>query len=628
MSNAPSSELAVRLFEPQERWGWQYVAPAPVSRGAEADRMPVWSDMPVPDVSDLVRKRAVALKRLPKRAAASLVLTIIGLIASPILGLIVLVVGACVCILPIAMPASEISGRQAKAKAHRDAQYLQFQQHLHQWKSTMATHEQAERARIAAALLWFPVQLRSSPSRVDVFGGTGDGWASLLATLGSSLMRAGASVTVLDFSEQYVASGLTAVVSSQGVPVTQIDLPAQSGLVDVFAGLEADELADLLAQSVHTMRKSDGQMDLRALDTDLLEAVGKRLNRPINFQRLVAGLEVLRRTYEYTPDGVLSDSEFQQLSAYVDTAGNTDRVQQELQFLVSTLNLLAKDERGATSVGADAQSDTTGRPAAELWLSRGLTVVTTATNQHRRKDFLDRVLFHRLLHDMRDIRGGRNESLLVVAGADRIGLEGLEVLASQCQRVGVQLILLLERLRGDLKELLGSSDSAAILMRLGNAQDAAAAAEFIGRGHRFVLSQITAQVGKTFSTGTARSDGGSEGFSETEGITKGRSFGSSSGDSGYSSSSSHSFSRSQSFTESRTRSWQNTTNESEADSTMQGTTQARVYEFAVEPTAIQSLATTAFVLVENPPSGRRVVLGDCNPGIVLLDKVSPKPQLN
>jgi hypothetical protein len=79
--------------------------------------------------------------------------------------------------------------------------------------------------------------------------------------------------------------------------------------------------------------------------------------------------------------------------------------------------------------------------------------------------------------------------MLVVAGADRIGLAGLESLARQCRRVGVRLVLLLERPRGDLKELLGSSDSATILMRLGNAQDAAAAAEFIGRGHKMVLSQ-------------------------------------------------------------------------------------------------------------------------------------------
>ena len=47
-----------------------------------------------------------------------------------------------------------------------------------------------------------------------------------------------------------------------------------------------------------------------------------------------------------------------------------------------------------------------------------------------------------------------------------------------------------------------------------------------------------------------------------------------------------------------------------------------MYEFQVEPTALQSLAPTAFVLVEAGPTGRRVVMGDCNPGIVLLDRVA------
>jgi hypothetical protein len=56
-------------------------------------------------------------------------------------------------------------------------------------------------------------------------------------------------------------------------------------------------------------------------------------------------------------------------------------------------------------------------------------------------------------------------------------------------------------------------------------------------------------------------------------------------------------------------------------------TAARVYEFEVEPTALQGLAPTAFVMVENGMSGRRVVVGDCNPGTVLLDRVADRPRL-
>ena len=40
-----------------------------------------------------------------------------------------------------------------------------------------------------------------------------------------------------------------------------------------------------------------------------------------------------------------------------------------------------------------------------------------------------------------------------------------------------------------------------------------------------------------------------------------------------------------------------------------------------------AMPPTAFVLVEPGPKGRRVVLGDCNPGITLLDKVAADPRM-
>ncbi len=48
----------------------------------------------------------------------------------------------------------------------------------------------------------------------------------------------------------------------------------------------------------------------------------------------------------------------------------------------------------------------------------------------------------------------------------------------------------------------------------------------------------------------------------------------------------------------------------------------RVYEFSVEPTQIQQLPPTAFVLVDSSLGERRAALGDCNPGIVLLPRVA------
>ena len=619
MATSTSVVLAERLFVPLERWGWEYLLPSPASRSPESDRMPLWYEPPAPDVSALQHKVAIAKAKLPKRLGMTGLAWIVLSFGSGTLGFLALIAGVVAfVIMPIVVPNSQIKSTVAQARAQREGRYGQYLQAQSDWQARIAMHDQAELARQAAAQLWHPLQVRSDPSRVDVFGGTAEGWTSMLATLGCSLAQSGTKLTVVDFSEQYVASALAGLMYERGHKVTQIELPTHTNRYGILAGLGAEELADMLAQSVHTMRGSSEHIDLRALDTDLLETVLRRLTGATTFRRIVAGLEVLRRTYDISTDETLSNEEVTRLTSAVDTIGQSDRVQQELQFLASSIGLLSKDE----------VSDADALPLGDLWNSDGLTAMVTAHSHARRKDFLDRVVFHRLLHDVRDLRDG-SDGVLFVVGADKIGLEGLESLAKHCRRVGLRLVLLLERLRGDLKELLGSSDSAAILMRLGNAQDAAAAAEFIGRGHKFVLSQITTQVGTAVSKGTSTTEGTSESSSETVGFStsKGRSwnrdvahwFADSVGGS-------DSTTKSTSFTEALTRNWSTTATESTTDTVNHGTTQARVYEFAVEPTTVQSLPTTAFVMVENPSSGRRVVIGDCNPGITLLDHVALSPR--
>jgi hypothetical protein len=582
-------------------------------------------------VHELESRIATARKKLPKRLGIVAVLFLLVALGSSAAGVLVLVVGGTMAyVVPVLLPAQKIKSLRTQMRAARDADYARYERAGQQWQWRVATHDEQERVRQADALLWHPIHPQAGPSRIDVFGGTGDGWASLLATLGSSLIGSGHAITVLDFTEQYIAGGLAALVSARGGRVTETDLPHDTARFDVLAHLAADELAELLAAAVHTIRPADASVDLRAVDTELLESVIGSLDDPATFARVVAGLEVLRRTYDVTAAGPLSTDEITRLTAYVDTIGQNERARQELQFLINELGLLAKDDFDGDPSGAAARS-------ANLWQADELAVITTTHPQDRRKANLDRVVFHRLLHDMRHQRGVNPDSVLVVAGADSMGLEGLEALTRQCRRDGVRLVLLLERLRGGMEQLLGSSDSAAVLMRLGNVKDAASAAEFIGRGHKVVLSQVTAQVGKTLTAGTSASRSVTDGTSETDGtststtrgvsqnvgrsgmgrhsqgITKSR---------GLSVSTSKTVSKSHSVTASRSESWQNTVNESAADSTTDGTTHSRVYEFTVEPTTIQSLPPTAFVMIENPPSGRRVVVGDCNPGITLLDRVA------
>ena len=504
----------------------------------------------------------------------------------------------------------------ARFRRQRDAAYLAHQAELAAWQERVARHNEAERRRRAAALRWYPVTPWSAPERIDVFGGTPDGWASLLATLGCSLLHGQASIVVLDFTEQRVGDGLAEFAARHGYPVRQATLPDEWSTWRPLAGLSVNEAAELLADVVHGMRASTGtagSVDGRALDAELCAAVLAGLDRPWTFRRITAGIRVLRRLHDHHGTGVLTTAEVGQLTSAIDTVGHTDRVAQELQFLGSVLDLLAAEEPDLPGPDEDDRH--------ELLAGSGLAILRTTGTHRRGKDVLDRVVLHRVIRGLHDHTRLADRQILVVAGADQLGREGLEELTRQAERTGVRLVLMLERLRSDVQDLLGGRYSATVLMRLGNAREATAAAEIIGRDHTFVLSQLTRQVGATFTEGTASTHGMSDGVSDS------RSASVSDGRIGRYSVPFAAVTNSMSVTRARTETWQDTVNRSLAESVTTGQTVSRVYEFTVEPTTVQSLPATAFVLVEAGPTGRRVVLGDCNPGVALLDWVASDPRL-
>lgn len=625
------AELARRLFVPPERWGWEYLVPAPMTRSPEADNAPLWYEL----------ERPANLPALLARRKQAIIVLIIMLFATFAIAAsstevlpdwvsnVLFLVGIVGSILLFLRNWRGFKTAVKKHESRRGAAIQTWEQNKAAWEARVAEHDRHERERFTTSLIWHPLELRSHPSRVDVFGGTGDGWASLFTTLGASMLAGSGGMLVLDFSEQQVADNLAAMSAAGGMPVTTVELPAAAEQVNLLAGLSPDEVAELLAESVHTLRSGREEgIDLRALDAELLSTVTQRLEAPVTFVRIVAGLRVLRRLYDAGSESALSAGEVRALNSFVDTVGTTERNANELQFLTSTLALLTVSEDGRPIADGAAQS-------VPLWPVRGLMVVATMSSHHRRKDLLDRVVFHRVLHAMRTLRPGSGQDVIAIAGADHVGLESLEALARHARRVGVRLVLMLEHLRGDLTQLLGGSDSAALVMRLGNSAEAAAASDFIGREHRFTLSQLTEQVGQTFTHGTASSDGGSITTTTSTGTTSSFSSGGSSGGGGMggiggggggSSFSSSTFGTTSSRSTARMRSWQETVNQSEADSSTRGNTTSRVYEYAVEPTTIQGLPPTAFILVEVDRAGRRVVAGDCNPGITLLDRLATQPR--
>ncbi|MFC6091763.1 hypothetical protein [Saccharothrix lopnurensis] len=583
------------LFDGVERWGWEF-APLPEFTWAP-EPPPEWREPA--EVAAAWRSRRRRMRQVPWMSAGIGAVTWGGwALPLPSTADVVLsawlVVGlAAVLVRQVAVPRSRVRA----AARERDFRFDLFRHRTGEWRDRMAARELVLRAR-EVAKEWLPLRPTVTAARVEVFGGTGDGWASLVTTVGSSLLRAGGSILVVDLSERRVGDDLVVLAGAAGLPVSAVALSRDDGTL--LRGLDVAEVAEVVAGAVATMRSGADTADLRVVDASILTVVADCLEAPVTFTRLAAALRVVRGHYD--AESPLTRAEARRLTSRIDTVGSTDRVVNALQTLTTLVELLAAE----------------GPPGEPVtWSGPGLTVLATEGPHPVRKDFLDRVLFERVLHAVRVRPRRTGRDVVFIAGADRIGPAAVEDLARQARRCGVRLVLMLEHLRGDVTRLLGGADSATILMRLGNHEEAKVAAEFIGREHTFEISQITRQVGQGFTEGYSDAAGTQSSASHNEGThhsrpDRARWFDRKAGNSGSSGGT----------TTSRSGTWQHTVNYSIADSDSTTTTGSRVYEFAVEPTQLQGLPPTAFILVEHNGGGqRRIALADCNPGIVLLPRV-------
>ncbi|MFF0750610.1 hypothetical protein [Streptomyces sp. NPDC004267] len=604
-ASGTGAQWAERLFAGEERWGWEYAEPpAPVPHHL-ADSPPVWVEPPGADA----RPQGRGKKSGNWTGCAYGLVVGIGIYLALRYGILALVLLLAVVLAPVA---GNALARRA-ARRHRQRLWGEHQERVAHWQGLLAAHEAEERRRVAEAAVWFPVRLASQPSRVDVFGGTGNGWASLLATVGGPLLATG-PLLVMDFSQQSVALELAALAAHREVEVSHVPLPSGFVAADLLHGFTPEELAECLAEALQSMRPEGSEIDLHSIDADLIGTAARALEAPVTYARLAAGLRVLLRTYEPGTDAEpLSAREVEALSRAVDRVGRGERVQNELRYVHGQMELMAK---------APAQPAPHPGPA-ELWQPGRLTVLATDDVIDRRKDLTDRIVFFQFLHHVRQRRLTPGAGMLVIAGAERLGRAALESMARQARAAGIRLTLLFEHLREDTVRLVGGSDSATVFMRIGNGNEARDAARFIGQDHRFVVHQLTRQVGETFAEGRGSSYGEQDGESVSEGSGKGRFV---AGDGLFTTVSGRGRATSRSFTTSLSRSWQETANTSTARSTTHGESLSRVYEFTVEPTQLQALPATGLVVVEAGPHGRRTVFADCNPGIAGLPRLSPVPR--
>ncbi len=592
----PAQDLQA-VLSTSERLGWEYVHPGEPSPSPLLDSKPLLheptlvvpaSDPPKPSGKGIAVLVVVSLFTLGSAGQAPYLLLIPLVVAGFVFGPTLMAAGD--------TDTSDWASRRQVARQRYDTDVAQ-------WRQAIADHDQRERQRLDAMPVWHPILMSDATHRLDVVGGVPDGWRHLLVTLGMGMLARQEHVLLLDLTGQDVSvgSGLYEIAGSR-YRRQRMSLPGSSHRLDLLADLPPDEVADLLADAVGSFRtERDEASFLR--DADILQRAIKPLADNVSPQRILAALEILARTS--SGSDLLSHDEIVRLADQVDLHGTGEVMQERLSLLRIAVELLATSDAG------DAAEPMRPESILSRWNYDDLVIVQTNSAQRRRKDFVDQVLFHAVLQSMRRAAPTQQARALILVGADRLGETALEDMAAQASRLGVRLVVIFEHLRDETLRMVGTATSATAYMRLGNGPEATAAAEQIGREHRFKISQISRQLGKTTTVGGGTSTGLTE--------TKGDALSVSNTRSGVLQGSS---TQGTTFSSSVAESAQQMTNWSKATSITRGETEQLAYDFIVEKTELQTLPPTAFILVEGRFGRDRAVLGDCNVAIALADGVA------
>jgi len=448
------------------------------------------------------------------------------------------------------------------------------------WERRRAAFERAERERVDHLVEWGAATTPPGTRRIDVVGGTLWGWEAFLTVFGASMLATRGPLTVLDLTGEAVFGELADLATRHGTTVDVQRLPSGLADSDLLVGLERQQLVDVLVEAMSGDR-ADHVRDERSLDSRLLGAVCEVIAPDLRLARVVAAVRVVMG--EPGDTSALTPAERERLSALFSEAYRRsvhDRLRRIEAYLHPLIELGSRVQPRPTAALSCLALDSDVRTArADLlvdlmvgWVSRR----TLASDPPR---------------------------TLVVAGADDLSRRHLERLADICGRREVRLVYLFRHLRAASTELIGGG--AVAFMRLGNHEEAARAADFIGRHHRFVLTQVTRTLGGEETHGGSETEGREESETTVRDLTGPGRIGQRR--------------RGASRRWATTRSWAERTQWSDAAS------EQRVYEYRVEPTTLQHLPDYAMLLVESRPGGPVVHAVECDPAILTLPRASHEP---
>jgi hypothetical protein len=445
------------------------------------------------------------------------------------------------------------------------------------WDSRRQWHDQQQQHTVDALPEWSAASPSPGTRRVDIVGGTSYGWEAVLTVFGGSLLATRGRMVLADFTGEALPGELMQLALGTGRSVREVVLPDDLASFDLVAGLEPGELVDGLVEAMYGDVPGGGNRAERSQDALLLNQIAEVLAPSLTTARLLAGLRVL--------------------------AGQNGLLPPDLE---ARIRLIRSDEPRVRRIEAflhpleSMGSDPATTPPADL-----TCLITEGGGGRAQHELLKDLLVQWLGHQVR--HGDAPIGSLVLLGADEIDHRAIERLSTLCERRGIRLVLFFSHLRAESLQTIGGGEVA--LMRLGNHQEAAQAAEFVGRGHKFVLSQLTRSLGGEETHTVADTVG----ESETKGGTKGER------------ASRHGLRRYTSTNWSKTRNWSQTESTAEGTNWSEAASTQRVYEYVLEPRVLQDLPEYAMILVKSEGRGSVIQAVEVDPAIVTLPRVSMAP---
>ncbi|MBM2623337.1 hypothetical protein JIG36_48360 [Actinoplanes sp. LDG1-06] len=453
------------------------------------------------------------------------------------------------------------------------------------WKQRRDDHERQQQATLDAMNEWSAATPSPGDRRIDIIGGTTYGWEAVLTVHGGSLLVTRGPMTLVDFTGDTVCEELIQLATATRRSVRRLRLPTELAEFDLLAGLTPGELVDCLVEAMHGDAQGAGRAD-RSQDALVLREIVTALDGRITLTRLLAALRVL--TDRPDPDGLTPQESERLLDLQPDE--NRRRLYTQMRRIEAFLHPL--ETMGSRAEGGAGTADLT-------------CLIADGEGGDAQNDLFKDLLVQWLTRLVR--RDSQPMGSLVLLGADEVHHRAIERLSTLCERHGVRLVLFFSHLRAEALHTIGGGEVA--FMRLGNHHEAGQAAEYIGKGHKFVLSQLTRTLGgndthtMADTSGQSRAEGGSGGMSYGK-RGRGRSYGKN---------------------WSRTRTWSQTLSTARSTNWNDASSVQRVHEYTVEPRVLQELPEYAMVLVKEQNQETVVQAVEVDPAIVMLPRVSMQP---